>query len=79
MKKQITEATLIEIANERLRTTPGYEEGMKVHSAKMEKHLLVLTGEFFLDDGASPTPRTLKVMPIYEELTNSLGSEFTVL
>lgn len=78
MKKQVTEQELIKIANFRLSTMPGYEEGMKIHTASMDRHILKISGEFFLDSDGGATERTKKAMPLYDALVNELGNEYQV-
>jgi hypothetical protein len=44
----------------------------------MEKHILKMTGEFFLATDCGPTSKTVKAMPLYEKLAIELGNECQV-
>ena len=79
MKKQVSEQELITIANSRLQAMHGYEEGMQIYTASMEKHILMMSGEFFLDANGGATSKTVKAMPLYDELAKELGNEYQVV
>lgn len=78
MKKVITEQELIAIANSRLVEMSGYEDGMKIHSARMEKNILVIESELFLSADGGATSKTVEVLPLYEALSKELGSQYEV-
>lgn len=79
MKKLITEQELIAIANSRLAEMSGYEDGMRIHSARMEKNILLIEGEFFLSADGGATSKTAEVLPLYEALSKELGSQYELV
>jgi hypothetical protein len=78
MKIALNEAELVEIANSRLRQYPGYEDGMKIDSAKMVKHILVLHGEFFFDENNSPSSKSIRAMQVYDDFSREFGNQYVL-
>lgn len=59
---------ILAAANTRLKEMPGYEEGMEVSSIEKKGDVFVIYTEMFLLNNGSATEKTLRVLPVYEEL-----------
>lgn len=77
-KKILTEATLIELANEQLKSFPRFMEGMKIESARMEKHILVMYGNCFLNEKGIPTEKTTPALEVYNEFAKGFSEQYTL-
>jgi len=76
-KVVLTEQELIIRANQELKCYPGYIDGMKIESARMEKHILVMYGDCFLKNGL-PTERTTQALHVYNEFGNDFSKKYTL-
>jgi hypothetical protein len=79
VKTTVKESKLVEIANSQIRQFPGFEEGMKIYAARMEKSVLVLSGEFFFDVENEPTSKSARVLPVYDNFARELGNQYDVI
>jgi hypothetical protein len=76
-KIALAESELINRANKELESFPGYIEGMKIESARMEKHILVMQGFCFMDNG-KPTSKTNEALTVYNEFAKDFATRYTL-
>jgi hypothetical protein len=79
LKKIVTQDALLNIANERLQNMPHFESGMRIFAVETHGTIFVLRSEFFFDVSGKPTEKTIRVLPVYDELAKALGIEFSVI
>lgn len=79
MKVALDEKQLVQKANEELQLFAGYQDGMKVYSARMDKHLLVMDGDCFLDENGGPTSKTPEAIKAYNEFAREFAKKYTLI
>lgn len=77
-KIALGEDELIKRANLELESFPGFIEGMKIESARMEKHILVMHGFCFMDNG-KPTEKTNQALVVYNEFAKWFAEKYTLV
>ena len=64
VKKSISEADLLLIANQIIQDHENYLEGMRATGVEEKEEVLVFKGEYFLSDQGLPTEKTTAVFNI---------------
>lgn len=78
VKKSISEADLLLIANQIMQDHENYLEGMRATGVEEKEEVLVCKGEYFLSDQGLPTEKTTAVFNMFKYLAHQLSKEFTI-
>ncbi|AZL84490.1 MULTISPECIES: YciN family protein [Aliivibrio] len=78
VKKSISEADLLLIANQIIQDHENYLEGMRATGVEEKEEVLVFKGEYFLSDQGLPTEKTTAVFNMFKYLAHQLSKEFTI-
>ena len=74
VKKSISEADLLLIANQIIQDHENYLEGMRATGVEEKEEVLVFKGEYFLSDQGLPTEKTTAVFNMFNAMFNVLKS-----
>ena len=78
VKKSISEADLLLIANQIIQDHENYLEGMRATGVEEKEEVLVFKGEYFLSDQGLPTEKTTAVFNMFKYLAHQLSKEFAI-
>lgn len=79
MKKFVPKQALLDIANNRIKSRPGFMEGMHIEEAEMNGHFLIMYGEHFLTADGSATENTASAIDFYKKFANEFSNEYGLL
>lgn len=77
-KKILSLVDLLKTANERIRTRPGFVEGMRIVEAEMKGPILFMRGECFFDASGNATDRTAPAISFYNDFAREFADEFAL-
>ncbi|MDD6177264.1 MAG: DUF2498 family protein [Succinivibrionaceae bacterium] len=75
-RKEISKKELLKKANELIKDDYEYMDGMKATDVVQNGEVLVLKGEYFLDEHGVPTPKTNAVFNMFKKVTTVLSKEY---
>jgi len=78
MQKRLSLPELLKLANERIRTRPGFVEGMQILGAEMKGPILVMRGECFFDASGNATDRTAPTIEFYNDFAREFADEYSL-
>ena len=78
-KKLLPLQDLLDLANEQIRTRPGFIDGMNISSAEMKGSILFMRGECFLDQSGGATAQTAPAINFYNEFTHEFAGNYSLI
>ncbi|MGL5036261.1 MAG: DUF2498 family protein [Aeromonas sp.] len=75
-KELISEAALLEIANNIINNHEDFIHGMRADSVTQRSEILVFKGEFFLSEEGTPTGKTMAVFNMFKLLAQQLSGKY---